>query len=97
MTSMISEGHSELAPLLSWRNWLVSIRDVPEFRCKRRRNGQPGLGPFTLSARRMILNQLLLAQRRCPWTLIQAREITKIKELWKADDDSAAYLALERE
>ena len=52
--SLVREGHTELLSLLLFRNWLLEIRDRPEYRCKRRRNGAPGMGPFTLSARQEI-------------------------------------------
>ena len=92
MTSMIAEGHAELEPLLAWRNWLMEVRDDKGFRCAHRRNGNRGLGPFTLGARREILRRLLVAQRRCPWELISASEICLIRQLWREDKSSPSYV-----
>lgn len=92
MTSMIAEGHTELTPLLRWRDWLMTIRDEPTYRCEVRRNGALGPGPFTLRARREILRRLLAAEKQSPWKLISAPEIDIIRQLWKSDMHSATYV-----
>jgi DNA sulfur modification protein DndC len=91
MSSMIREGHSSLSPLLAWRNGLALLRDDPNYRCKRRRNGTPGPGPLTLRARRLLLRKLLLAQSQTPWKLITHREIQAIRQLWREDQSSSEY------
>jgi DNA sulfur modification protein DndC len=96
MESMISQGHEELAGLLSFRNWLQAIRDNPRLRCRRRRNGAPGPGPFTLPARREILGRLLALQDRTPWSLISGDEVRLIREMWRLDRMSRQYRAIER-
>jgi DNA sulfur modification protein DndC len=96
VSSMINEGHSALAPLYDFRNWLTEVRADPRRRCRGRRNGQPGPGPFTLAARRAILSRLLLAQRQVPWTLITKAEVRRIRQLWREDLRSAAYRRIER-
>ena len=83
MTSMVAEGHSRLEPLLAFRNWLVGIRDDKKYRHCRRRNGQVGLGPFRLSARKLLLKKLLTLQRKTGFSLISRTEIRAIKDLWK--------------
>lgn len=94
--SMISEGHDRLVPLYRFRNWLQDIRDYPKYRCRLRRNGAPGPGPFTLHARHLILRRVLKAQTSSRWPLITRREITRIRELWREDSQSRAYRRLER-
>lgn len=79
---LIQGGYKSLAPLFEFRNWLAIIRDDPSYRCHFRRNGDKGLGPFTLEARREILNKLLEAQSKVTWNLISDEEIDYIKEQW---------------
>lgn len=93
---LVREGHEELAPLLAFRDWLQAIRSAPGWRCRRRRNGANGPGPFTLRARRTILSRLLAAQKRTPWSLITAREIRAIRRWWQLDVGSIAYQKIER-
>lgn len=91
VTSMVKEGYTELTPLLEWRNWIQSIRDEPRYRCARRRNGAIGPGPFTLRARRMLLDRLLDAQEASGLRLISGRERAMIESLWTADRKSKRY------
>jgi DNA sulfur modification protein DndC len=94
--NMVSDGHPELAPLLEFRNWLMSIRDNLDYRCRRRRNGVVGLGPFTLDARREILKRLLEQEARTRWRLVSEVEIDRITKLWKIDRGCATYREIER-
>jgi len=80
-----------LKVILNFRNWLVEIRDDPEYRCKKRRNGAPGLGPFTLAARQEILGKLLTAQAWSGLSLISEEELTLIEKLWRMDENSPIY------
>lgn len=91
VTGLVSSGHTELLPLLNFRNWLAWIRDVPEARCTRRRNGRPGPGPLTLKIRRQALALLKQAEQQSGMKLIEAREVRAIKALWKADRESPTY------
>ena len=58
LNGFIKSGHRELIPLAEFRKWLMSIRDIDEYREKRRRNGtvyetkngDMGYGPFTWEA-----------------------------------------------
>ena len=88
---MVDEGHRELEPLYKFRNWLASIRSDPNYRCSYRRNGAAGLGPFTLSARKEILQKLRRAQQKAPWVLINSEEIREIHRLWRLDRTSSSY------
>jgi DNA sulfur modification protein DndC len=89
--NLIEAGYLELIPLLNFRNWLVSIRDIPKNRCKHRRNGQLGLGPFTLDARSKILDKLLIAQSESGLSLINEKELDYILKLWLVDKNSKTY------
>lgn len=90
--NLIANGYKELEPLSAFRNWLIHIREDINYRCKRRRNGTNGLGPFTIEAREKILKRLISAQNSCPWRLIEEEEIEYIKKQWESDLNSSEYL-----
>ena len=91
----IDNGSVELIPLREFRNWLVSIRQNPEFRDNKRRNGKVyqksngeyGFGPFKLSARQEILRRLLTLQRDTGFELITNDELKMIDTLWDMEGD----------
>lgn len=74
LTGFLNNGHYELEPLLEFRDYLMEIRNNPEYRQSHRMNGsmyylknpdgtrRQGLGPFNLFARKEILKALLKAQ-----------------------------------
>jgi DNA sulfur modification protein DndC len=93
---LVRDGSGQLEPLLAFRNWLQQIRDSPAWRCKFRRNGTVGPGPFTITARRMILTRLLDTQKRVPWQLISKEELRLIERLWHLDASSEEYRSLEK-
>ena len=63
LMNFINHGAKELIPLRDFRNWLLEIRNNPQYRVNKRRNGsvyvknngEMGLGPFTLEGRKLIL------------------------------------------
>ena len=91
----IDNGSKELIPLREFRNWLVSIRQNPEFRDNKRRNGKVyqksngeyGFGPFKMSARQEILQRLLELQRDTGFELITNDELKMIDTLWDMEGD----------
>ena len=91
----IDKGSKELEPLREFRDWLVSIRQNPEFRDNKRRNGkvyqksngQYGFGPFKLSARQEILKKLLILQKETGFDLITDEELKMIDTIWDAEGD----------
>src|SRR5699024_1146913 len=95
LQSFINKGSNELKPLRKFRDWLVSIRQDPDFRDTKRRNGtvytksngEVGFGPFTLEARRIILKKLLKLQKETQMQLITIDELKVIDEMWDADGD----------
>ena len=91
VSSMIKEGHDDLAPLLAFRNWLAEMRDLPENRCRFRRNGVRGAGPLTLAARRKILRRLGEVQKKVPWRLLTVSEERRIRALWRQDRSALDY------
>ncbi len=89
--NLIINGCDSLIPLLRFRNWLFDLRDNKDYRCKWRRNGMKGLGPFTLEARKLILDELLKTQTESGYKLIKNEEISFIKNQWKLDIKSSSY------
>jgi DNA sulfur modification protein DndC len=83
--SLIRNGQEDLKPLNNFRNWLNAIRAIPELRWPHRRNGAIGLGPFTVEARKQILNELRSAEKSSGHLLITDAEILRIEELWAED------------
>ncbi len=94
--SLVRQGHNNLKPLLAYRNWLSTIRSDQTYRCHKRRNGQLGLGPFTLDARKEMLLRLLVAQEKSGLELIHSNEVSLIHELWNADKNSVIYRRIEQ-
>lgn len=82
---LASAGHSAYVHLQNYRTWLATTRSEPRFRWKHRRNGAKGLGPMTLTWRRMALERLLAIQRKSGKVLIDQEEINIIKKLWSDD------------
>jgi DNA sulfur modification protein DndC len=85
LRNLISSGRMELAPLLDFRMWMEQDRSNPKFRWAKRRNGDPGPGPMTMSWRVEALERLLQAQELSGFDLIQATEIKAIHEEWEAE------------
>jgi len=93
MEGFIDSGHTHLEPLMELRDWLAEIRNDPSRRAAHRRTGKithladgsliPG--PFTLAARREILEVLLETQVRVGESLITDAEIDVIKTIWAED------------
>lgn len=95
LNGFIRTGHRELIPLAEFRSWLMSIRDVPEYREKKKRNGSVyitkdgniGFGPFNWKARKLILKKLLETQIKMNYELITEQELKAIDEIWDNELD----------
>jgi len=94
MEGLIDAGHENMEPLMEFRDWLAKFRNERSKRMVERRDGRITLmgdgvttvaGPFTLEARREILDRLLSIQSEVGMTLINTDEIERIREMW-ADD-----------
>jgi DNA sulfur modification protein DndC len=102
MEGFIEAGHAHLEPLMDLRDWLAAIRNDATRRMAHRRTGKithladgsliPG--PFTLAARREILDRLMETQHAVGEALITDAEIAEIKRIWA--DDAARGLAAEQ-
>lgn len=95
LQNFINHGSLELTPLRDFRNWLVSIRQDPQFRDNKRRNGKVyqkangeyGFGPFKMSARQEILRRLLRLEKETGFDLITLDELKMIDSVWDSEGD----------
>lgn len=92
LQGFVDVGKTEYRPLIEFRDWLVEIRNLPEYRQVKRRNGTVTIkggkhipGPFTIEARQMILQKLLEIQTAYGGELISQEEIDLIKKIWSED------------
>ena len=85
MTNMILNGEEWMRPLIEFRDWLHKIRDEKSMRAKRRRNGHPGIGPFTMETRKEILERLLKIENKVGQQLITMQELVAIQYQWNYD------------
>lgn len=85
MEAQVDAGHDWVEPLVEFRDYLYRIRNDVGYRDSVRRNGNQGLGPFTMVARREILAKLMETQEQVGRALISASELCRIRELWSMD------------
>ena len=98
LEGFIDAGFTEFAPFVELRDWLAEIRDMPERRMARRRNGRITVtndgvfipGPFTLDTRREILHRLSEIAASSNLSVISDEEIARIKEIWAEDASNIA-------
>ena len=93
LTGFVEAGFDQFGPLLDFRDWLIAIRNDPERRLARRRNGRFTIsksgvfipGPFNMATRKEILDRLLNLQNGAKMRLISDEEIHQIRTLWVED------------
>lgn len=93
LSGFVEAGFAEFTPLLDFRDWLVSIRNEPDRRLARRRDGRITIaangtyipGPFNIATRSEILTRLLALQASSGLELIAETEIERIRNLWASD------------
>lgn len=93
LQGLIDSGNHHFKPLVEFRDWLKSIRNNPELRQAHRRNGRLSFdasgkhipGPFTIQARKQILDYLLRVQDEFGDRLITDAELDLIYQFWTAD------------
>jgi DNA sulfur modification protein DndC len=102
MEGFIDAGFSHLEPLMFFRDWLVAIRNDRSRRQRERRNGHVSLmkdgstvpGPFTMAARKEILDRLLELQSEVELPLISKDELAAIEVIWAQDTARDARRAI---
>lgn len=95
LKNFIDKGCKELEPLRDFRNWLIEIRNNPDYREKKRRNGSVyvksdgefGYGPFNMYGREIILRKLLKLQKETKLELITVGELKAIDQIWEKEGD----------
>lgn len=93
----LAEGGEEiLEPLTAFRDFLREISEDGVSRDDRRRNGQPGVGPFRMEVRRDLLRRLLELQEEVGRPLITPEEIGIIHAIWEADGERVSLEPWER-
>lgn len=105
LSGFVEAGFAEFAPLVAFRDWLASIRDDPERRMARRRNGRFTItndgvyipGPFTLQAREEILSRVLAMESEMGCPLIREDEVARIREIWAEDAGQLASWTIDED
>ena len=90
LQGFVDSGKKKYQILIDFRDWLKSIRNAPEHRQIRRRNGNLTFeasgkhipGPFTISSRKLILEKLLITQQEYGQELIMKEELDLIASIW---------------
>jgi DNA sulfur modification protein DndC len=93
LQGLVDSGNHHFSALIDFRLWLRSIRNDPRYRSVERRNGEITFnsrgeqikhvpGPFTIQARKMILDKLLVTQAEYGDPLISHDEIQRIHAIW---------------
>ena len=103
LEGFVESGYDEFAPLVEFRNWLVSIRSDSKRRQATRRNGKATLskngklipGPYTLETRSEILDRLLDLQDKVGNCLINEAEVSHIHKIWSDEVKAYKYGELE--
>ena len=93
LTGFVEAGFEQFGPLLDFRDWLTTIRNDPERRLARRRNGRFTIGkngafipgPFNMATRKEMLDRLLDLQALTEMPLINDAEVRRIRSLWVED------------
>ena len=93
LQAIVDSGGHQYKPLVDFRNWLREIRDDPTKRQAVRRNGKLTFassgkhipGPFTIKARKQILDRLLKVQKDFGHKLISDIELDLIYQNWSAE------------
>lgn len=101
LQGFIDVGNHHFKPLVDFRDWLKSIRNNPEMRQAHRRNGRLSFdaagrhipGPFTVQARKQILEYLLRVQGEFGDRLITDEELDLIYQCWTIDLQNEKGLA----
>jgi DNA sulfur modification protein DndC len=93
LQGFVDAGNHHYSALIEFRQWLKNIRNDPRYRSVERRNGEILFnprgeqikhvpGPFTIQARKMILDKLLATQAEYGDPLISTDEIQRIHAIW---------------
>lgn len=93
LLGFIKSGKHHYVPLVEFRDWIREIRNDLTMRQALRRNGKLSFapsgrhipGPFTIQARKKILDRLLTVQREFGQNLISGEELDLIYKNWATE------------
>jgi len=93
LAGFVEAGFENFLPLLSFRDWLVSIRNEPDRRLARRRDGKFTIskkgvhvpGPFNMATRQEILDRVKSLEKETNRRFISDVELKIIRLLWVED------------
>ncbi len=85
LEGFVQAGDSRYEGMLGLRDHLIKLRDNHANRMTVRRNGEPGVGPLTMDARRDLLERILALQADLGEELISAEEVSTIRRIWITD------------
>lgn len=86
---LFEKGYTEMKELLGYRQLLLDMKSDMYYREKKRRNGTEGKGPYTIEARKILLNKLVQIQKDIRLQLITEEEVLLIEQLWIKDCEMA--------
>ena len=95
LKNFIDHGETWLIPLRDFRNWLLEVRDNPNYRDRKRRNGsvyekvdgELGFGSFSMYGRKEILRRLLQLEVDTGLSLLTPEELKMIDYMWEKEGD----------
>ena len=95
LQNFIEKGYEELRPLRDFRQWLVSVRNDPQYKDTKRRSGEvapewqraKGFGTFSLYGRETMLKKLLELEGETGFEIISEAELKFIDACWERDGD----------
>lgn len=87
MQGFIQSGETRFAVLNEFRDKLKQVRELPEWRAPKRRDGSNGLGPFLPEKRQQLLRELLELEATVGEQLIRNEDILAIQEKWTEEFD----------
>lgn len=90
LRNFIDNGFEHLEGLAQFRDWLKEFSRQPENRMRERRNGNEGMGPFTMDARRVVLERLQQLERELDLALVSEAEVRHIEQIWRDDESLGA-------
>jgi len=101
LRGFVEAGMVYYQPLIDFRDWLKAVRNRADMRQAFRRNGKLSFdatgkhipGPFTIQARKEILDRLMVVQDNFDGVLITEDEIRQIHQIWADELQNTGSLA----
>lgn len=85
--NLVKKGFTEIKHLMVFRELLIDYKNNPLKRLPNTKTSIEGKGPFKLSVRQELLNELLETQKLVGYQLISNEEIEAIYDLWRKETE----------